>query len=59
MAGLEGLLMPSEVPGGADEGERRRPSREVKLSLRRNSGRTRHLCSRREGASTGLGSKES
>ena len=51
--------MPSGVPGGAEEGERRRPSREVKLSLRRNSGRTRHLCSRREGASTGLGSKES
>lgn len=58
MAGLEGLLMPSGVPGGGEEGERRRHPKEVKLPLRRNSGRTGHLC-RREGASTGPGSKES
>ena len=50
--------MPSGVPGGGEEGERRRHPKEVKLPLRRNSGRTGHLC-RREGASTGPGSKES
>lgn len=58
MAGLEGFLMPSGVPGGGEERERRSPPREVKLSLRRISGRTGHPC-RREGGSTGLGSKES
>lgn len=58
LAGLEGFLMPSGVPGGGEERERRSPPREVKLSLRRISGRTGHPC-RREGGSTGLGSKES